>query len=160
VNKGSIIASGSVGKFCSIGYYCQIGLPEHPLEFVSTSPKTYGRRNVFGKPCIWNDYECPPQIGNDVWVGSGAIILQGVHIGDGAVIAAGAVVTRSVAPYEIVIGVPAHAVRKRFDEDCICELLRLQWWNLPPNELMEYAHLFGTWNWRAGVYPNIAREGH
>jgi acetyltransferase-like isoleucine patch superfamily enzyme len=158
VNKGTIIASGCIGKFCSIGYYCQIGMPEHPLDFASTSPRTYGRRNVFGAACTWDDYSRPPRIGSDVWVGSGAIILQGVEIGDGAIIAGGAVVTKSVAPYAIAAGVPARVLRKRFDDESIAELMRLQWWDLPLSELGAHARLFGTRNWHAVSSPNTEEE--
>src|SRR5205807_5564943 len=79
VNQGSIIASGAVGKFCSIGYYCQIGMPEHPIDRLSTSPFTYGQKNIFGLPGSWVEFPSPPVIGNDVWIGSHSIVLQGVE---------------------------------------------------------------------------------
>lgn len=68
-------------------------------------------------------------IGNDVWIGYGAVILSGVTVGDGAIIGARAVVTKDVPPYTIVGGVPARQIRKRFDEETIKKLLTLQWWN-------------------------------
>ena len=68
-------------------------------------------------------------IGNDVWIGYEAVIMAGVHIGNGAIIAARAVVTKDVPPYTIVGGVPARPIRKRFDEEVIQELETLQWWN-------------------------------
>ena len=67
-------------------------------------------------------------IGNDVWIGYEAVIMAGVHIGNGAIIAARAVVTKDVPPYTIVGGVPARPIRKRFDEEVIQELETLQWW--------------------------------
>ena len=70
INSGSIVASGSIGKFCSIGYLAQIGLPNHPVDFISTSPRTYGAMNMFGSAAFWNDYPAPPIIENDVWIGS------------------------------------------------------------------------------------------
>ena len=70
-------------------------------------------------------------IGNDVWIGSGAMILSGVTIGDGAVVAARAVVTKDVPPYAIVAGNPARLVRYRFDEATIAALLEAAWWELP-----------------------------
>jgi virginiamycin A acetyltransferase len=142
VNAGSIIASGRIGRFCSIGYFCQIGLPEHPLSYLSTSPRIYGSRNIFGTSAYWDDYPSPPEIDNDVWIGSQALILQNVHIGNGAVIAGGAVVTGNVAPYTIVAGVPAKEVRKRFTEPTIEMLLKLEWWNMPIQELERLRHLF------------------
>lgn len=149
VNLRTIIASGSVGKFCSIGYSCQIGMPEHPVEFASASPRTYGRRNVFQSPCTWNDYSHPPRIGNDVWIGSAAIVLQDVEIGDGAIVAAGAIVNKSIPPYTISAGVPARVIRDRFDCERTDALARLRWWDLPMNELQAYARLFGTRDWTA-----------
>ena len=70
-------------------------------------------------------------IGNDVWIGYEAIIMAGVHVGNGAIIAAHAVVTKDVQPYTIVGGVPARPIRKRFNEEIIQELEKLKWWNWP-----------------------------
>lgn len=70
-------------------------------------------------------------IGNDVWIGYEAVILAGVTIGDGAIIGTRALVTRDVAPYTIVGGVPARELRLRFPEETIAELLTLKWWDWP-----------------------------
>ena len=142
VNAGTIIASGQVGKFCSIGYYCQIGMPDHPVDYLSTSPRTYGGRNIFNIPSFWDDYPSPPIIESDVWIGSQALILQRVHIGHGAIVAGGAVVTEDVPPYTIVGGVPARPIRKRFDEDVIDCLLELQWWNYSLEQLHQMQGIF------------------
>ena len=146
VNKGTYILSGKVGKFCSIGYSVQIGMPEHPTNYLATSPRLYGSvdggDNIFGLPPAWKDYKNPPTIGNDVWIGSNAIILQGVNVGDGAVVAAGAVVTKDVPPYAIVAGVPAKVIKKRFDSETVEFLLQWKWWDLPPDELKTHATLF------------------
>lgn len=74
-------------------------------------------------------------VGNDVWIGQGATILPGVHIGDGAIIGLGSVVGRDVEPYTIVAGNPAKVVRKRFDDELIGLLQRLQWWNKGVDEI-------------------------
>jgi acetyltransferase-like isoleucine patch superfamily enzyme len=137
VNRGTIIGAAIVGKFCSIGYGCHIGLPEHPAAFVSTSPHIYGRGNLLGHACIWDEFSRPPVIGNDVWIGSGVRVLQGTTIGDGAVVGAGAVVTRNVPAYAIVAGVPARVIRYRFSADRIAVLLRLRWWDQPVEKLRE-----------------------
>ncbi len=74
-------------------------------------------------------------IGNDVWIGYGAIIMRGVKIGDGAIIGAGAVVTKDVEPYSVVGGVPAKVIKYRYSEQEILELLNLKWWEYGPNIL-------------------------
>lgn len=70
-------------------------------------------------------------IGNDVWIGYEAIIMAGVHIGDGAIIATRAVVTKDIPPYTIVGGIPANPIRKRFSDDIIQKLEILKWWDWP-----------------------------
>ena len=74
-------------------------------------------------------------IGNDVWIGFEAVILSGVTIGDGAIIGTRAVVTKDVPPYTIAGGVPAKPIRKRFSDDVISELLKLQWWKWSENRI-------------------------
>ena len=74
-------------------------------------------------------------IGNDVWIGYDSIILSGVTIGDGAIIGARAVVTKDVPPYTIVGGIPAKAIRKRFDKKTIKSLLNLKWWDWPEERI-------------------------
>ena len=76
-------------------------------------------------------------IGNDVWIGFGALILSGVRIGDGAVIGAGAVVTTDVEPYSIVIGNPARLTKKRFDDETILKLLEIGWWDWPVDKIRQ-----------------------
>jgi acetyltransferase-like isoleucine patch superfamily enzyme len=76
-------------------------------------------------------------VGNDVWIGHAAILLPGITVGDGAVIAAGAVVSRDVAPYTIVGGVPARAIRKRFDDAVADSLRRIAWWDWPDEFIFE-----------------------
>lgn len=135
VNAGTIIGSGEIGKFCSIAYYCQIGMADHPTDFISTSPYTYGKNNLFKMESIYSDYATPPVIGNDVWVGSNAVIRQGITIGDGAIIGAGSVVVKDVPPYTIVGGAPAKVIRSRFGPEIVEALLSIKWWNLSINEL-------------------------
>ena len=76
-------------------------------------------------------------VGNDVWIGHAAILLPGVTVGDGAVIAAGAVVSRDVEPYTIVGGVPARPIRKRFDDTVAHSLRRIAWWDWPDELIFE-----------------------
>ncbi|MDD4320261.1 MAG: CatB-related O-acetyltransferase [Acidaminococcaceae bacterium] len=74
-------------------------------------------------------------IGNDVWIGYEAVIMQGVHIGDGAIIGTRAVVTKDVAPYAIVAGVPAKTIKKRFSDTTVAELLKIKWWDWQPEKV-------------------------
>ncbi|WP_276318881.1 CatB-related O-acetyltransferase [Longirhabdus pacifica] len=149
VSPNTVIASGVVGKFTSIGYNCQVGMFEHPTNYVSTSPMTYSTRNLFGYEEIWNEVYSPPFIGNDVWIGSNAVILQGVKIGNGAIIAAGAVVTKDVEPFTIVGGVPANFIKKRFSDEKILQLTNLSWWDLSIEEIKKMEKIFKykeNWN--------------
>lgn len=128
------IMNACIGKFCSIGPSVWIGgLPSHPLDKKSTFPGFYQKDSShYG---VEPEYEYtnlefrPVSIGNDVWIGARAMIMDGVNVSDGAVIAAGAVVTKDVPPYAIVGGVPAKIIRFRFSEQKTKELLDSQWWN-------------------------------
>ncbi|MCA0402724.1 MAG: CatB-related O-acetyltransferase [Proteobacteria bacterium] len=134
-----------IGDKLIIGNFCQIATAvkfimnggNHDLNGFSSFPfvifQTYWPEVPF-KPNRKKD----TQIGNDVWIGYGATIMPGVNIGDGAIIATGAVVSKDVAPYEIVGGNPASVIRKRFDEETIDFLLKLQWWNWPIEQIKEY----------------------
>ena len=74
-------------------------------------------------------------IGNDVWIGQNAVILPGVHIGDGAIVGANSVVGSDIDPYTIVVGNPARILRKRFDDELIDLILRFKWWNRSIEEI-------------------------
>jgi phosphonate metabolism protein (transferase hexapeptide repeat family) len=128
------IANTTVGKFVNIAAMVRIGPTDHPMERASQHHFLYRSANY------WED---EPEdaaffaaraarrtvIGHDVWIGHGAIVKPEVTVGDGAVIAAGAVVTRDVPAYAIVAGVPAAPLRFRFPPEVIAGLQRLAWWN-------------------------------
>ena len=130
----------AVGRYCSIAAGLTIPTPNHPMNSLSTACFMYDRESGAvqalledeGKPALGGFVENPqkpwPVIGNDVWIGLNASILPGVTIGDGAVVAAHSVVTKDVAPYTIVGGNPARAIRRRFADDIVEALLDLQWW--------------------------------
>jgi len=143
VNCGAIVASGSIGRFCSIGPYALI-------LHLSTSPKLYGRANILRAESTWDDFPAPPVIGSDVWVGAFAFVKQGVRIGHGAIVGAGAVVTRDVPPYAIVGGVPARLIRHRFPPATIDSLLETEWWERDPSELEASGFVFQR-PWKAEV---------
>ena len=146
--RNCLIQNTEIGKFVSIADGCNIGLPSHPVEYLSTSPVFLNGKNMLGKHFSELDFQPnkPTQIGNDVWIGSNALIKAGVKIGDGAIIGAGAVVTHDVPPYEIWAGVPAKCIRKRFDDETIAELLKLRWWDWDDEKIKRYAHLFSSPN--------------
>lgn len=123
----------TVGRFCSIASHVRINPGNHPMERVTQHHMMY-RRKQYGFAETddaaffdWRrSHHCT--IGHDVWIGHAAIIMPGVTIGTGAVIGSGAVVTKDVAPYTIVGGVPAKLIRRRFSEDVSAALLQIAWW--------------------------------
>ena len=123
-----------VGRYCSIAAGVMVFNHNHPVRFKSTHGFFF---NPVLKYCDRYPVELVPlEIGNDVWIGYGAIILPSVRrIGDGAVVAAGAVVNKDVPPYAIVCGNPARITRYRFSPEKIKELLESQWWNKSIAEL-------------------------
>jgi len=132
VSRSTTIVNGRVGRYTSIGPECKIGLGRHPLQLLGTSPLFYNRKNKFNFSLRNVDFDELPliDIGNDVWVGARVLVMSGCKIGDGAVIAAGSVVTKDVEPYSIVGGVPAKFIKKRFSDEEIDKLINLGWWTM------------------------------
>lgn len=131
-----------IGKFCRIasGVKFIMGPANHRLCSVTTYPF-----NVFGG--VWSE-RTPPHmeqlprkgdtiVGSDVWLGRESVVMPGVKIGGGAIIAAYSVVAEDVPPYTLYGGSPARFIKKRFDDALTALLLRLKWWDLPPEELAE-----------------------
>lgn len=140
IGPNSLVQHTRIGRFCSIANDVRIGPGIHPLELFSTSTVFYRLNNAFDFQLIKEDLPFVENkeiiIGNDVWIGLGAIVLDGVNIGHGAVVAAGSVVTKNVPPYAIVGGVPARIIRYRFSEIEISELLSSAWWNKDVNRIL------------------------
>ncbi|MGL6063962.1 MAG: CatB-related O-acetyltransferase [Fusobacteriaceae bacterium] len=143
IGENSILPHVKIGRFCSIGPGTNIALGKHPTsKFVSTHLFCYSKylknieldfveEEMFDSKITVKDSKYYVEIGNDVWIGKNVCILSAMKIGDGAIIAAGAVVTKDVEPYTIVGGVPARVIRKRFQDDEIEFLLNFKWWNKP-----------------------------
>jgi phosphonate metabolism protein (transferase hexapeptide repeat family) len=133
MNDSDVIYT-TIGKFCSIASHTRINPGNHPMTRASQSHFTYRASIYFPGESDDDEFfnwrrSFPVTIGHDVWIGHGAIILPGRKIGDGAVVAAGAIVTRDVGPYEIVAGVPAKVVRRRFEAPIAERLQALAWWD-------------------------------
>lgn len=142
VRFASAAAPLIIGNYCSIADQVEIFLGgNHRSDFATTYPFGALKR-------LWpgvGDLDDPATtrggvtIGHDVWIGSGAVILSGVRIGNGAVIGARSVVTRDVAPYAIVAGNPARTLRTRFSPGFIQQLQEVAWWDLPPESVAKLA---------------------
>lgn len=133
VGRDTQVYHARIGSFTSIGPQVLIGLGEHPADgFVSTHPMFYSDRGqsnpvIVDKPLF--DEMPTTEIGNDVWIGARAVLRTGVKIGDGAIVAAGAVVVKNVEPFSIVGGVPAKHIRYRFSPEEIERIRESDWWN-------------------------------
>ncbi len=135
VRKFDDVTGLSIGKYCSFAAQVQVMLGgEHRHDWVTTYPFNVVdvRHSAFtGHPASKGDIT----IGHDVWIGREAIIMSGVTIGTGAVVAARALVTKDVPPYAIVGGNPAKLIKYRFDAETIAKLLEIAWWDWPDDRI-------------------------
>jgi acetyltransferase-like isoleucine patch superfamily enzyme len=138
MNESCYIARGTIGAYCAIGARTSINPFNHPVDWLSTNEFQY-HPNSFDWVDEYRDFQRLPRtadmfrtvsIGNDVWTGHHVHIMAGVTVGDGAVIAAGSIVTKDLPPYAVAAGVPAVVKRLRFPEATIERLLKLKWWDL------------------------------
>lgn len=127
--SGIISPNVVIGRYCSIAHNVNIGASQHPLNHLSTGilDKTMSSKMSM------NEQDEYTIIGSDVWIGLNAVVMNGVNVGHGAVIGAGAVVTKDVPPYAIVGGVPARVIRYRFGYRICKALLDSKWWELDPD---------------------------
>ncbi len=128
----------SIGRYCAIGGHVSIGAGAHPMETAAL----FNSRLLFdGRRRRLTAAPDPTTLGHDVWIGAGARLRAGITIGNGAVVGAGAVVTRDVPPFTVVAGVPAVALRQRFDP-VVAQLVEdLAWWDRTAEELADYEEL-------------------
>ncbi|MCL1886140.1 MAG: acetyltransferase [Dehalococcoidia bacterium] len=140
----------TIGKFCSVASFARINTTNHPIYTrVAQHHFTYRSEMYdFGE----DDAEffsarkaARVIVGNDVWIGHSAVVMPGLTIGNGAVIGAGAVVTRDVAPYSVVAGVPARKINMRFPDDVIVKIERSKWWDWDYATIKERLYDFRDW---------------
>lgn len=152
------ISHADIGSFVSIANGVVIGGGRHPLEWVGMSPVFYeGRDSVKAK---FSTHARAPakrvRVGHDVWIGRSAIVLPGVEIGNGAVVGAGAVVTKDVAPYAVVAGNPARLLRYRFSEPTVARLTATAWWDRDDETLER----LGPWFNDVEGFLEVAEKGN
>lgn len=141
-----------IGKFCSIakGVEFIMNGANHRMDCISTYP-FYIMGKDWGSALKPHSEELPLKgdtvVGNDVWIGQNVTILPGVHIGDGAIIGANSVVAKDVPPYSIAVGNPCEIKKKRFDDELISLLEKLQWWNMPIEQIEK-------------LIPNVSDSNH
>ncbi|MBO4403654.1 MAG: CatB-related O-acetyltransferase [Bacteroidales bacterium] len=140
------VTNAKIGNFTAIGKDTVITVGQHPTNYLTFHSIFYKKGN-WG----WHDEWVAPiefqsgknvTVGNDVWIGRQCIVLDGVNIGDGAIVATGAVVTKDVPPFAVVGGVPAKIIRYRFAKEVVDRLEEIQWWNLPDEKITEVVDLF------------------
>ncbi|MFC6643282.1 CatB-related O-acetyltransferase [Sulfitobacter profundi] len=164
-----------IGRYCSFGENVQIGRQDHPLTWASTSPAFYlhdrlfDLDNGFEGAENYHSYRFPNEgpptkvkittIGNDVWIGHGAMIKAGVTIGDGAVVAAHSVVARDVPPYAVVAGNPAVIKKSRLPSNLISPMLRCAWWRYAPWQL-DHLQPSKPLDFIMGVFAMQEKEPH
>lgn len=148
VGRFTKVADSQLGAFCSISWDCTIGAHRHWLDHATSHQfpfvlsATFRGETRARQHDLWRSNTAGVVLGNDVWVGANSVILDGVKVGHGSVVAAGSVVSRSIKPYAIVGGVPAVTLRRRFKDDICDALLRIRWWDWPDDLLVRHIELF------------------
>ena len=140
-----------IGRFCSIGPRCLMGTGEHPVTRISTSPVFYSSFDQAGgrfSKDSDSDFGFAERrmitVGHDVWIGAHVFVRDGIKIGNGAIVGAGAVVIRDVPAYEVVGGVPARKIRVRFPTEVVEQIESIAWWDWPDDILREAQSLISS----------------
>ena len=151
VSDHSFIKNTVIGRYTCIANEVMTVAGNHPTSFVSIHPAFYSlaQKPSYVKQSKFEDFKyldsekrISIKIGNDVWIGARVTILEGISIGDGAVVATGAIVTKDIPPYAIVGGVPAKVIKYRFNEEIIQKLLKLKWWEKDQEWIQNHADNF------------------
>ena len=133
----------TVGKFCSFAWNVSVaGVGAHTTDRLTTHPFPYNPVHGFVETLDLERETKETVVGHDCWIGTNAVVLPGVRIGDGAVVGAGSVVSKSVPAYAIVTGIPATVRRFRFSPEIIEAVQSLEWWDWPDSELKHLARHF------------------
>ncbi len=137
IEKEKIRPDTVIGSYCSISANVYIGPGHHPIDYLTTSPFFYNLSfketyvQQYAQQILNDNSKKKCTIGNDVWIGVNAVIMQGRSIGDGAIVGANAVVTKDIPPYAIVGGSPAKIIKYRFSKEIVNQLMMLRWWDFP-----------------------------
>lgn len=148
------IPTVKIGNYCSIAANCTFLLSNHLTNRVTTSPYTPIHLFPHKQGNVSSFVRGDIIIENDVWIGANVTIMDNVRIGNGAVVAAGSVVTKNVPPYAIVGGNPARVIKYRFDDELIKGLQETEWWNIDESTL----HTFDPWTDDITGFINKCRE--
>lgn len=140
------LCSTTVGNFSAIGKDSVLGPGQHPTNYLSLNSIFYKRGN-WGFHDDWVreisfEESKPINVGGDVWIGRKVMVMNGVTIGDGAIVGACSVVTKDVPPYAIVAGVPAKVIKYRYSQNIIDKLIKIKWWNLSDEEITRRIGVF------------------
>lgn len=143
INPFCHLKNTTVGNFSAIGENTKIGLGRHPLHYVSTHSIFYKKNNLNNRWVSPIDFpDLAIDIGHDVWIGRDSTIIDGVKVGNGAVIGTRSVVTKDVPAFAVVAGCPAKIIKFRFSDDVIALLQDLAWWEFSDKEISDNIGLF------------------
>lgn len=141
INAASHLGSCEIGSFCAIGGRLIVRSSDHFINFLNM--QDYFQTNILQSSVkVAGKTKGKTKIGHGVWIGDSVIILSGVNIGNGAVIGAGSVVTKSIPAYAIAVGNPAKVIKYRFDNAICTQLEELQWWSWDINKIRQNKFIF------------------
>lgn len=149
INFFAWVNNTNIGKYCSIAMNFKSGLGKHPTKLLSTSPLFYAKKRfALKKPldielASYEEYQ-DIIIGNDVWIGANVLIMDGVKIGNGAIIGAHSLVVKNVPDYAIIAGVPGKVIKYRFSDEIIAELNKINWWDWEKEKIIRNQHIFSN----------------